>query len=114
MFPFSVDNCCCTYIIRTALRGNFSAWDKREEKERKREGYSSISGYPSLFIVLNIFYIVNWWEYIPLFILTECAARTVSYGPSFFPRLMAQARSARDIKRGKKTGIRNLRYGPSK
>ena len=66
MFPFSVDNCCCTYIIRTALRGNFSAWDKREEKERKREGYSSISGYPSLFIVLNIFYIVNWWEYIPL------------------------------------------------
>ena len=35
-------------------------------------------------------------------LLTECAVRTVSYGPSFSPRLMAQARSARAIKREKK------------
>ena len=48
------------------------------------------------------------------FLLTECAVRTVSPYRVFFPRLMAQAQSARDIKRGKKTGIRNLRYGPSK
>ena len=38
-------------------------------------------------------------------LLTEFAVRTVSYGPSFFPRLMAQARSARVIKRGRKRGL---------
>ena len=37
-------------------------------------------------------------------LLTECAVRTVSYGPSFLTCLMAQARSARAIKRGGKRG----------
>ena len=37
-------------------------------------------------------------------LLTEFEGRTVSYGPSFFPpRFMAQARSARAIKRGSVT-----------
>ena len=35
-------------------------------------------------------------------LLAECVVRTVRYGPSFFPRLMTQARSARAIKREKK------------
>ena len=47
-------------------------------------------------------------------LLTEFAVRTVRYGPSFLLRLMAQARSAPAIKRGKKTRIHNLWYGPIK
>ena len=40
---------------------------------------------------------------IPLINLV-CLVRTVSYGPSFFPRLMTQARSMQAMRRGEKQG----------
>ena len=49
------------------------------------------------------------WDFTYL-LLTKCLVLTVIYGLSFFPHLMAQAPSARAIKRGEKPMI-HITYG---
>ena len=62
---------------------------------------------------IPVFPEISWIQYTYL-LLTQFEGHTVSYGPSFSPRFMTQARSARAINRRGKTRIRNLQYEPRK